>query len=61
MKMALFASISVLLLCGTVSAYDTEISWIHGNEPPDFSRTPEDPTTADLIYFTIPTDAKYRI
>ncbi|MCP4610885.1 MAG: carboxypeptidase regulatory-like domain-containing protein [Planctomycetes bacterium] len=56
MKMAIFASISILLLCGTVSAYDTEISWIHGNEPPDFSRTPENPTTADLIYFTVPTD-----
>ncbi|MDT8302433.1 MAG: carboxypeptidase-like regulatory domain-containing protein [Sedimentisphaerales bacterium] len=60
MKMAIFASISILLLCGTVSAYNTEISWIHGNEPPDFSRTPEDPTTADLIYFTVPTDVYFN-
>jgi len=60
MKMAIFASISILLLCGTVSAYDTEISWIHGNEPPDFSRIPEDPTTEDLIYFTIPTDVYFN-
>jgi hypothetical protein len=60
MKMAIFASISILLLCGAVSAYDTEISWIHGNDPPDFSRTPEDPTTADLVYFTVPTDVYFN-
>ncbi len=60
MKMAIFASISILLLCGVVSAYDTEISWIHGDDPPDFSRTPENPTTADLVYFTVPTDVFYN-
>ncbi|MBW7992636.1 MAG: carboxypeptidase regulatory-like domain-containing protein [Planctomycetes bacterium] len=56
MKMAIFASISILLLCGAVSASNTEISWIHGENPPDFSRTPENPTTADLVHFTVPTD-----
>ena len=56
MKMSIFASISILLLCGAVSAYETEISWIHGEDPPDFSRTPENPSTSDLIYFTVPTD-----
>jgi hypothetical protein len=60
MKMTIFAWISILLLCGTVSAYDTEISWIHGNEPPDFSRIPEHPTSADLIYFTVPTDVYFN-
>jgi hypothetical protein len=60
MKMAIFASISILLLCGVASAYDTEISWIHGDDPPDFSRTPENPTTADLIYFTVPTDVFFN-
>jgi len=60
MKMTIFASISILLLCGVVSAYDTEISWIHGEDPPDFSRTPENPTTADLIYFTVPTDVFFN-
>ena len=60
MKMGIFASISILLLCGVVSAYDTEISWIHGEDPPDFSRTPEKPTTEDLVYFTVPTDIFYN-
>ncbi len=60
MKRAIFASISILLLCGIVSAYDTEISWIHGEDPPDFSRTPENPTTADLIHFTVPTDVFFN-
>jgi len=60
MKMSIFALISILLLCGVVSAYETEISWIHGEDPPDFSRTPENPTTSDLIYFTVPTDVFYN-
>ena len=56
MKRSIIASISILLLCGVVSGYEMEIKWIHGEDPPDFSRTPENPTTADLIYFTVPTD-----
>jgi hypothetical protein len=56
MKRAILAIISILLLCGVVSAYEMQISWIHSEEQPDFSRTPEKPTTADLIYFTLPTD-----
>ncbi len=60
MKMAIFASISILLLCGAVSAYDTEVSWIHGDDPPNFSRTPENPTTAGLVYFTVPTDVFFN-
>ncbi len=60
MKKAIFASLSILLLYGAVSAYDTEVSWIHGDDPPDFSRTPENPTTADLIYFTVPTDVFFN-
>ncbi|MHC4727152.1 MAG: carboxypeptidase-like regulatory domain-containing protein, partial [Planctomycetota bacterium] len=59
MKRAIFTSILILLLCGVVSAYEMSISWIHSEEPPDFSRTPENPTTADLISFTVPTDV-YR-
>ena len=60
MKRAIFASISILLLCGVVSGYEMSISWIHGDDPPDFSRTPEKPTTADLIYFTVPTDVFFN-
>ncbi|MBC8471868.1 MAG: hypothetical protein H8D56_20605 [Planctomycetes bacterium] len=60
MKKAIFAFISILLLCGVVSAYDTEISWIHGDDPPDFSRIPENPTTAGLVYFTVPTDVFFN-
>jgi hypothetical protein len=59
MRRVIFISITILLLCGVVSGYETSISWIHSDEQPDFSRTPENPTTADLIYFTIPTDV-YR-
>ncbi|MCP4258995.1 MAG: hypothetical protein GY774_16040 [Planctomycetes bacterium] len=59
MKRTIFASISILLLCGMVSGYETSISWIHSEEQPDFSRTPENPTTEDLIFFTLPTDV-YR-
>ncbi len=59
MKRTIFASISILLLCGIVSGYETSISWIHSEEQPDFSRTPENPTTEDLIFFTLPTDV-YR-
>jgi len=56
MKRAIFASISVLFLCGFVSGYELELSWIHGEDPPEFSRIPVNPTTADLIHFTVPTD-----
>ncbi|MHC4535025.1 MAG: hypothetical protein ACYS6K_13840 [Planctomycetota bacterium] len=56
MNKAIFTSLSILLLCGVASAYDIEISWIHGEDPPVFSRIPENPTTKDLIYFTVPTD-----
>jgi len=56
MKRAMLASVSVLLFCGIVSGYDQNISWIHGENPPDFSRWPAEPTTAGLIHFTLPTD-----
>ncbi|MGD8786101.1 MAG: hypothetical protein PVJ60_01650, partial [Phycisphaerales bacterium] len=47
----------VLLLFGTTfgNNISTNISWINGDNPPDFGRGPEEPTTADLVYFTIPT------
>jgi len=59
MRRIIFISITILLLCGAVSGYETSITWIHGTEQPDFSRTPENPTTADFVHFTIPTDV-YR-
>lgn len=55
MKKSVFALISILLVCGVVKGYETSISWIRGDDPPDFSRTPRKPTTADMIYFTVPT------
>ena len=56
MKRAMLASVSVLLFCGIVSGYNQDISWVHGENPLDFSRWPAEPTTADLIHFTVPTD-----
>ena len=56
MKRAMLASVSFLLFCGIVSGYNQDISWIHGENPPDFSRWPAEPTTTDLIHFTLPTD-----
>ena len=60
MKKTIFTSLSILFLCGVASAYDIETSWIHGENPPDFSRIHENPTTADLIYFTVPTDVFFN-
>ena len=56
MKRAMLVSVSVLLFCGIASGYNQDISWIHGENPPDFSRWPAEPTTANLIHFTLPTD-----
>jgi len=56
MRRAILASVSVLLLCGIASGYDYNISWIHGENQPDFSRFPDEPTSTDLIHFTVPTD-----
>jgi hypothetical protein len=56
MRKLIFTTLIVLALSGMVSGYETSVSWIEGTNPPDFSRTPDDPTTNDLIYFTIPTD-----
>ena len=59
MRRAIFTTVIILVLSSMVSGYETSVSWIEGTSPPEFSRTPEDPTTNDLIYFTIPTSV-YR-
>ena len=56
MKRTILASLSVLVFCGIVSGYEYDISWIHGENPLDPNRYPVEPTPADLIYFTVPTD-----
>lgn len=56
MKKALVQSIIVVLLCGTAFAVDPNVSWIKGETPPGFDRFPAEPTTNDIISFTIPTD-----
>jgi hypothetical protein len=55
MRRTILASVSVLVLCGVVSGYEREISWIPGEFSPDFSISPEEPTATDLIHFTVPT------
>jgi hypothetical protein len=57
MRRVTLTSILVLVLCGVVFGYQQEISWIHGENPPfPPSRYPGEPTTTDLIHFTVPTD-----
>jgi Ca2+-binding EF-hand superfamily protein len=59
MRRAIFTTVIILVLSGMVSGYETSVSWIEGTSPPDFFRSPEYPTTNDLVYFTIPTSV-YR-
>jgi len=56
MRRVTLTSLLVLVLCGVVSGYEQDISWIQGENPPSPSRSPGEPTTADLINFTVPTD-----
>ncbi len=56
MKRALVQAIIVVLLCGNVFAVEPDVSWIKGQTSPDFDRYPAEPTTSDVISFTIPTD-----
>lgn len=53
----LISSIAIVaVLSGTAFGAETSISWISGEDPPDVSRLPVNPTTNDTISFTIPTD-----
>jgi hypothetical protein len=57
MRSTILGTTLVLLLFGTTfgNNISTNISWINGDNPPDFGRSPDEPTTSDLVYFTIPT------
>jgi hypothetical protein len=48
--------IIVLVLCGASFGVESSVSWIPGDTEQDFSRTPANPTTSDIISFVIPTD-----
>jgi hypothetical protein len=56
MRRVTLTSVLVLVLCGVLSGYEQDISWIQGENPPFPSRSPGEPTTADLINFTVPTE-----
>ncbi|MFZ2145970.1 MAG: dockerin type I repeat-containing protein [Sedimentisphaerales bacterium] len=56
MKKAILLSVLVLVLCGMVSGYEQDVSWIHGENPPFPSRYPGEPTIVDIIHFAVPTD-----
>ncbi len=56
MRRVILTSVLVLVLCGVVSGYEQDISWILGENPPFPSRYPGEPTTSDLINFIVPTD-----
>jgi hypothetical protein len=48
--------IIVFVFCGASFGIESSVSWIPGDTQQDFSRTPENPTTSDIISFVIPTD-----
>ncbi|UCE49416.1 MAG: hypothetical protein JSW47_04585, partial [Phycisphaerales bacterium] len=53
----LLSQIAILVvLTGVAFGDDPSVSWVSGTSPPDLSRLPENPTTNDVITFTIPTD-----
>lgn len=52
-------AILMFVFSGAALGAEPSISWIPGPNPPDFSRQPANPTTNDVISFTIPTDV-YR-
>ena len=53
----LITQISILVIfTGAAFGDDPSVSWVSGANPPDLSRLPSNPTTNDVITFTIPTD-----
>jgi hypothetical protein len=48
--------IIMFAFCGVVIGVEPEVAWIPGNTQVDFSRSPANPTTNDLINFVISTD-----
>jgi hypothetical protein len=51
---------TVSLFWSAASGYETSVSWIHSEQRPDFTRTPQNPTTEDLIRFTLPTSVFFN-
>jgi len=56
MDKLILQTVIVLVFCGAVFSAEPEISWISGDEQVDFSRTPANPTTNEIISFVIATD-----
>jgi hypothetical protein len=56
MSKALLKIIIVFVFCGAALGADPNVSWIPGDDLQDFYRFPQNPTTNDVISFTIPTD-----
>jgi hypothetical protein len=48
--------IIVFVFCAAAFGIESSVSWIPGDTQQDFSRTPANPTTSDIISFVIPTD-----
>jgi hypothetical protein len=48
--------IIVVLFASAIFGDDPNVSWVSGENPPELSRLPANPTTNDVITFTIPTD-----
>jgi hypothetical protein len=48
--------IIIFVFCAAAFGIESSVSWIPGDTQQDFSRTPENPTTSDIISFVIPTD-----
>lgn len=56
MNKSVLQAILAFALSGAVFAAEPSVSWISGSNPPDLSRQPANPTTNDVISFTLPTD-----
>jgi len=57
MKQVILTLLLVLVFCNVVSGYETEVSWIHGDSPAEYS-LPEPQNTSDLVYFSVNLDFK---
>jgi len=56
MRMLISQIAIVVVFAGLASGADPNVSWVSGENPPELSRLPANPTTNDVITFTIPTD-----
>ena len=60
MSRVLLQTIIVFVFCGIALGVGSNVSWISGDDLQDFIRFPQNPTTNDIISFTISSDVFYN-